>query len=89
MNINELKKIFHEKLAELNSLHEEKKINDETFKTLWVEIDAILGNNSTAVILEHLYWYLRKLKALYDAKTINDEILSKLMISRETLEKVL
>jgi len=89
MKIDELKKIFHEKLVELNSLHKEKKINDETFRSLWVEIDAILGNYSTAVILEHLYWYLRKLKALYDAKTINDEALNKLMISRETLEKVL
>ena len=89
MNIDQLKKIFHEKLDELNSLHKEKKIDDETFNKLWVEIDAVLGNNSTAVILEHLYWYLRKLKALYDAKTINDEVLDKLMIPRETLVNVL
>jgi hypothetical protein len=89
MKIDELKKIFHEKLVELNSLHEEKKIDDETFRSLWVEIDAVLGNNSTAVILEHLYWYLRKLKTLYDTKTINNEILNKLMIPRESLEKVL
>jgi hypothetical protein len=89
MKIDELKKIFHEKLDELNSLHKEKKIDDETFRSLWVEIDAVLGNNSTAVILEHLYWYLRKLKTLYDTKTINNEILNKLMIPRESLEKVL